>query len=492
MMGYVFVLLKMIFASNTKDNAKINAKNLLEIIRCAGSNILPIVEGGKGVGVSNGITAGNFAKNNAVGTFSGVNADYINDNGEYEPIIYKGTTRLERHEELVEYAIKGAVSQAKRAFDIACGKGKVHMNVLWEMGGASRVLQGVLERAKGLINGVTCGAGMPYQLAEIAAKYQVHYYPIVSSMRAFKILWKRSYEKFSLWLGAVVYECPWRAGGHNGLSNAENPLEPQSPYHRIAELRKFMNEVGLNEVPIILAGGVWHVKDHEEYLNNPEIGPIMFQFGSRPVFTQESPVSNEWKQKMLTLNKGDILLNKFSPTGFYSSAVVNKFLKKLINRSNREVAFSSEQNEKFTVEFRFGPRGRAVFFEQSNFENIKKWIEEGNSEILKTPDNTVVFVSPAEKNEIVKDQQDCMGCLSYCSFSNWSTHFEGMTTGKTPDPRSFCIQKTLQNAIHTNDIENNLMFSGSVAYKINEDPWYQGGKFMPTIKQLVERITTGY
>lgn len=43
----------------------------------------------------------------------------------------------------------------------------------------------MLEGAKGLINGITCGAGMPYRLADIARDYGVHYYPIVSSGRAF-------------------------------------------------------------------------------------------------------------------------------------------------------------------------------------------------------------------------------------------------------------------------------------------------------------------
>lgn len=65
------------------------------------------------------------------------------------------------------------------------------MNVLWEMAGVERVLHGVLEGAKGLIHGITCGAGMPYRLAEIAAKYKIYYYPIVSSARAFRALWKR-------------------------------------------------------------------------------------------------------------------------------------------------------------------------------------------------------------------------------------------------------------------------------------------------------------
>ena len=75
------------------------------------------------------------------------------------------------------------------------GKGAININVLWEMGGAQRVLHGVLERTKGLVTGVTCGAGMPYKLSEIAASYGVNYLPIISSARAFSALWKRAYSQ---------------------------------------------------------------------------------------------------------------------------------------------------------------------------------------------------------------------------------------------------------------------------------------------------------
>ena len=43
------------------------------------------------------------------------------------------------------------------------------------MGGAQRILHGVLEQTKGLVAGVTCGAGMPYKLSEITASYGVSY-----------------------------------------------------------------------------------------------------------------------------------------------------------------------------------------------------------------------------------------------------------------------------------------------------------------------------
>ena len=69
---------------------------------------------------------------------------------------------------------------------------------------------------------------------------------------------------------------------------------------------------------------------------------------------------------------------------------------------------------------------------------------------------------------------------------------ENFTTGRRADPRSFCIQKTLQSAISTPDINNNLMFCGSQGFNFGKDPWYQNGAFMPTIGELVERIQYGY
>ena len=108
---------------------------------------------------------------------------------------------------------------------------------------------------------------------------------------------------------------------------------------------------------------------------------------------------------------------------------------------------------------------------------------------MRTPDSTLVFVTPERAQVITADQINCMGCLSACHFSNWSQNEAG-TTGHKPDPRSFCIQKTLQNISHDGDVENQLMFAGHNAYRFATDPWYANG-FIPTVKQLVERIASG-
>jgi nitronate monooxygenase len=461
----------------------------LKSIVIRGKEILPIIEGGKGVGASNGFSSGAFAAEGAIGTFSGVNADVHDENGNKIPIVYKGKTRRERHEELVQMGIDGGVHQAKIAHEISGGKGRVHMNILWEQGGAERILHGIMERAKGLVNGVTCGAGMPYKLGEIAAKYDIDYFPIVSSMRAFRALWKRSYEKTKEFLGGVVYEDPWLAGGHNGLSNSENPLVPEDPFPRVLELRKFMNEVGLNTVPIIMAGGVWNLKEWEHWLGNSEVAPVAFQFGTRPLLTQESPIPKVWKDRLLTLKKGDVYLNKFSPTGFYSSAVENKFLNEMKGREARQVEFSEQPENNLSEAFAMPPRGRLVYIDPNNMAKIAEYQKAGYNMPMKTPDNTLMFVSEADAREIQNDQIDCMGCLSHCRFSNWKDH-DDYTTGKKADPRSFCIQKSLQNIINGQSVEDNLMFAGKIAYRFAQDSFYANG-FIPTVKQLVERIQTG-
>jgi nitronate monooxygenase len=466
----------------------------INAIRMGGVEVLPLVEGGKGVAISNGVTAGHWAAGGGAGTLSAVNADSYDDEGRIIPQVYSGRTRRERHEELVAYGIRGGIAQARRAHDISGGKGRIHANVLWEMGGAERVMTGMLEGARGLIHGITCGAGMPYRLAEIAARFNVYYYPIVSSARAFGALWKRAYHKAASLLGGVVYEDPWLAGGHNGLSNSEDPEKPENPFPRVLALRKLMREFGLGDTPIIMAGGVWWLEEWEDWIDNAELGPIAFQFGTRPLLTRESPIGNAWKQRLMTLKAGDVFLNRFSPTGFYSSAVNNSFIRELRDRAERQVACSPEPVGEHVAEYGVGPRKRSTYLTPVDLERVRGWEAEGFTEAMRTPDSTLIFVTPERAREIIADQVACMGCLSQCRFSNWAHLEPEFTNGKKADPRSFCIQKTLQDIAHGGDkeeaVENNLMFSGHNAFRFAADPFYSNG-FIPTVRQLVERILTG-
>lgn len=514
----------------------------LNPIMISGKEVIPLIEGGKGVAVSDGHSSGAWAKAGAVGTISGVFADLVDENGHCIPKVYTKRNRKERHQELIDWSIKGGICQAQIAHEIAGDNGRIHMNVLWEMGGSIPILEGVMdacgslvsklkekapekyqekldaigEKVQGtlgamrfkinqkigqaipqvegvlgqvgnLVHGITCGAGMPYKLAEIAQKYNLYYYPIVSSARAFRALWLRSYKNVPELLGGVVYEDPWLAGGHNGLSNSENPLEPQRPYERLVALRGQMNEYGLQNVPIIMAGGVWNLKEFEDYIDNPEIGPLAFQLGTRPLLTQESPVAKEWQKSLMSLKKGDVILQQFSPTGFYSSAINNSFLKELTERKETEMPYKTAAEGIFDKPFVVSC-AHTVYLTAHDLKRAEEYVKAGKTVPLRTPDSSLIFVTPAREEQFKKDRSQCVGCLAACAFSGWS-----QATGhldRLPDSRSFCINKTLTAIAHGEDVDWNLMFCGHTGYRFATDPMYKNGH-IPTVQELIDALLSG-
>jgi len=466
----------------------VRIKSLINLnpIMLSGKEVFPLIEGGKGINASDGRSCGAWAHENCVGTFSGVSPDFYDDKGNVIIETFLKKLRPERHEEMVEYAIRGGVAQAQVAHEVSGGNGRIHMNMLWELADSERIITGVLEKAKGLINGITCGAGLPYRLGEIASKFGVYYYPIVSSARAFQVLWKRAYANFKDYLGGVVYEDPWLAGGHNGLSNAEDPSQPQSPYMRLVELRKTLRALNLENIPIIIAGGVWSLEDWKDYINNPDIGKVAFQFGTRPMITKESPISDAWKKLMLQVKKGDVILQKFSPTGFFSSAIKNTFLEKLMDRKEGEIAFKLEADNDYCQELKINTN-KTVYIKAEDLEKADQQINAGLSVIQETPDSTVVFMTPEDWKKMKTDRAECVGCLSQCQFSTWSKATG--TTGKLPDPRSYCIHKTLYDVGHNGSIVDNLLFAGHQVYRFATDPLYRNG--IPSVKELIDMIKQG-
>ncbi|MFZ5794843.1 MAG: nitronate monooxygenase, partial [Pseudomonadota bacterium] len=169
--------------------------------------------------------------------------------------------------------------------------------------------------------------------------------------------------------------------------------------------------------------------------------------------------------------------------------VLNPFLRHLQARSERQIAFSTQSAGDHVFQLDVGVKGKNFWVTRNDLLRARQWFGDGFTDALKTPDNTLVFVTPQDKGVIRKDQADCMGCLSQCAFSSWSDT-ETNSTGRLADPRSFCIQKTLQDIAHGGDVEQNLMFAGHGAYQFKRDPFYSNG-FVPTVKQLVDRILTG-
>ena len=88
---------------------------------------------------------------------------------------------------------------------------------------------------------------------------------------------------------------------------------------------------------------------------------------------------------MQILKEDEVYLNRFSPTGFYSSAVENDFIKELQGRDERQVAFSSNEEENFNAVYEYGPRKRKIFVQKEDLDKIRTWESQGFTEMMKTP-----------------------------------------------------------------------------------------------------------
>ncbi len=173
----------------------------------------------------------------------------------------------------------------------------------------------------------------------------------------------------------------------------------------------------------------------------------------------------------------------------------NDFIRELRGRSERQVAYTPEMIGEHVAEYGVGAAQAASLSQpRRSTRRVKDWEEEGFTEALRTPDSTLIFVTPEKAEEIHADQVDCMGCLSQCRFSNWSQHGADHDNGKKADPRSFCIQKTLQNIAHASDepdaVDHNLMFSRAQRLSLRQG-YVLFERLHSTVKQLVERILTG-
>ncbi len=93
--------------------------------------------------------------------------------------------------------------------------------------------------------------------------------------------------------------------------------------------------------------------------------------------TQESPIAEAWKQRLLTLQPGDVLLHRFSPTGFYSSAVKNGFIEELCQRIAHQIPFTAEAVGEHTAELSIGLRGRVVYVTSTDRQHAESWIAQG-------------------------------------------------------------------------------------------------------------------
>ena len=266
----------------------------------------PIIQGGMGVRVSRSGLAAAVANEGCVGVIAGVGL------GKFENL-----PRSE-YETVNNDALRAEIRKAK-----SMSKGVIGVNLMVALSNYEPLIRTSVEEDVDLI---ISGAGLPLELPKYVAKKSIKLVPIVSSVRAFKIIcskWKRNFERLP---DAVIVEGS-KAGGHIGY-DFQDVVEDKAPSldSLIVEIVKAANKFE-PAIPVIAAGGIFDGKDIVHYL---KLGASGVQMGTRFVCTDECDVHMNFKQAYLDAGKDDFVIIK-SPVGLPGRVIRNKFVEGIEN-----------------------------------------------------------------------------------------------------------------------------------------------------------------
>lgn len=173
---------------------------------------------------------------------------------------------------------------------------------------------------------IVCGAGLPLRLPEFASsRPQTALVPIVSSLRAAKLLAKRWIKLYKRRPDAFVFEDPNTAGGHLGVSRDQLFDDKHSAETVVPQLAEWSRKEYNGEIPIITAGGIWERKDIDHAF---ELGADGVQMASRFLCTYECDAHDNFKQAFIRANPNDIVIVD-SPAGLPGRALNTPFTRAL-------------------------------------------------------------------------------------------------------------------------------------------------------------------
>lgn len=169
---------------------------------------------------------------------------------------------------------------------------------------------------------IVSGAGLPLRLPEFAAANpKTALVPIVSSLRAGKLLAKRWFKTYGRLPDALVFEDPATAGGHLGVDRTKIYSTDEPAAKVVNDLAEWSKKDYGDEIPIIWAGGIWDRADIDMALSHGAKG---VQMASRFICTHECDAADAFKQAFIEAKEGDAVIID-SPAGLPGRALKTNF-----------------------------------------------------------------------------------------------------------------------------------------------------------------------
>jgi nitronate monooxygenase len=285
-----------------------------------GRELLPVVQGGMGVGVSAHRLAGSVARAGALGTISSVELR------QHHPDLL-ALDHGERDKELIDHTNLVALDREVRAaLALAGGRGAVAVNV---MKAVNQHADYVRQSCESGAHAIVMGAGLPLDLPDLTSGFpHVALIPILSEARGVGIVLRKWMRKNRL-PDAIVIENPRYAGGHLGATRLEDVADRRYDFAPVLEgVFKLFDELDTGRIPVIVAGGI---HTHEQVRALLALGASAVQLGTPFAVTEEGDAHPEFKRVLAEATPKN-LVTFMSVAGLPARAVATPWLRRYLQR----------------------------------------------------------------------------------------------------------------------------------------------------------------
>ena len=297
-------------------------------LRLGGRRLLPIVQGGMGIGVSAHRLAGTVAAQGGVGTLSSV------DLRRHHPDLMERTRGLgfgpDAKRSIDAANLEALEREVKAARQLAGPFGLLAMNVMRAVSDYAAYVRRSLESG---IDAIVVGAGLPLDLPDLACEHpKVALVPILSDSRGVQLV-VRKWERKKRMPDAIVLEHPALAGGHLGAARVEDLGDPRFDFERsIPETVAVLRAAGIeNTTPVIAAGGIRSLDDIRRMQG---LGAAAVQLGTPFAVTLESDAHPDFKRVLAEAREED-KVEFTSVAGLPARAVATPWLKAYLKAEPR-------------------------------------------------------------------------------------------------------------------------------------------------------------
>ncbi len=297
-----------------------------------GHTLLPIVQGGMGVGVSAHRLAGSVAALGAMGTIASVDLrrhhpDLMERTRGLEP---GAAATLQAKNSINEANLEALEREIRSARALSGGRGLIALNI---MRAVSEYAPSVTRALECGIDALVVGAGLPLDLPELAADHpRTLLVPILSDARGIQLL-VRKWERRKRVPDAIVIEHPRLAGGHLGAARVTDLADPRFEFENvIPQALEFLRASGLEgRVPLIAAGGI---RCHADIARLQSLGAAAVQLGTPFAVTIECDAHADFKHVLAEARDRD-LVEFTSVAGLPARAVLTPWLRNYLKAEDK-------------------------------------------------------------------------------------------------------------------------------------------------------------